>query len=125
MIKKIILICLIFIIGGISGYFIFLALNPDFKSLTSQEMYQQIISQRKFAIAKAQKIGDYNCCINPPCTMCYDDANQWNYNQAGKCFCDELIAKGEEPCPQCKKGLDCSAGSIHSTDSSYCDIKLN
>lgn len=84
-----------------------------FGKLNAKEKYQRIIAERDLAIKEAKEAGDYRCCIDPPCTMCYMEANQWNNFQAGTCACDDLIAKGEEPCPQCKQGLcqDSSRGT--------------
>jgi len=48
--------------------------------------------------------------------MCYMEANQWNNFTPGTCACDDLIAQGKEPCPQCKAGL-CQVGE----DASSCD----
>lgn len=78
---------------------------PRFKEPSPQEMYNQLISQRDIAIQKAVERGDYRCCIHPPCTMCYMEANQWNNYKAGTCACDDLIAEGKKPCPQCERGL--------------------
>ena len=68
-------------------------------------MHQQIMSQRDFAIKRAIAQGDYNCCIEPACTMCYLEANAWNNYQTGKCDCVDSIIQGKEPCPQCKRAL--------------------
>lgn len=83
----------------------------DFKNLSPGEMYKRVIKERDYAISQAIARGDYKCCINPPCTMCYMEANQWNNFTAGTCACDDLIAQGKEPCPQCKKGLCKGEGS--------------
>ena len=77
----------------------------SFEHMTSEEMHQQILSERDHAIKVASEDGYYNCCIEPPCTMCYMEANIWNNYEAGTCACDDLIAQGKEPCPQCKNGL--------------------
>ncbi len=79
--------------------------NPQFNSLSPEQMYQTLKINRFYAIAQAQAAGDYKCCIEPPCTMCYDGPTKWNHNQPGKCFCDEFIARGEDPCPQCEGAL--------------------
>jgi len=91
--------------AGVAGFLIAQELNSSFESLSPEEKYQRIISQRDQAIRQAVAAGDYNCCINPACTMCYMAANQWNNFKAGTCACDQLIAQGKDPCPQCKKGL--------------------
>lgn len=79
--------------------------QTSFSQLSPQEKQQRVVEKRDLGIKQAMEAGDYRCCINPPCTMCYMEANQWNNFQAGTCACDDLIAQGKEPCPQCKKGL--------------------
>lgn len=111
--SKKVLISLVFLgvtAGVISGYWFFQERNRDFRKLSAAMMLQKIIHDRDYAIERAIEGGDYKCCINPPCTMCYMEANQWNNFRAGTCACDSLIAKGKEPCPQCRQGL-CSSGS--------------
>tara|TARA_Y100000310_G_scaffold17993_1_gene17748 strand:- start:43 stop:441 length:399 start_codon:yes stop_codon:yes gene_type:complete len=129
--KKIIIIVLILLAGGIIGYLIptnvdsvdqELIVGNSFENLNTDEMYQQIIENRDFAIAQAKANGDYRCCISPDCTMCYMEANQWNNHQAGTCACDDFIAKGEDPCPQCKKGLVVDTGTSCQITSRECDI---
>jgi len=110
-IGKGVIILLILLIGGLSGYLIFDTYNPDFEELSAEEMYQRISEERDHAISKAIASGNYGCCISPPCTMCYMEANQWNNGQAGTCACDEFIAQGKEPCPQCQRGLIEDTGS--------------
>jgi hypothetical protein len=90
------------------AYFAFGYINPKFENLSAPNKYQTIIKERIYAIQEAQKRGDYKCCIVPPCTMCYENPNKWNYFQASECFCDKFIVRGEDPCPQCK-GVGCSA----------------
>jgi len=101
--------------GTFIGYFIFSLRNPNFEKLNDEEMYERIIRERDYAIEKAVLAGDFRCCIEPPCTMCFMEANQWNNMKAGTCACDDLIAEGKEPCPQCKRGLSCD--SIKACDS--------
>ena len=104
--------------GGLAGYSVFYAQNPAFKNLDTEAMYNRIIKERDYAINKARMDGNYRCCIDPPCTMCYMEANKWNNAMAGTCACDDLIAEGKEPCPQCKRGL----GETHGEDNAFCDI---
>lgn len=104
-INKLLLFLLIFLLGSVTGYLIFETQKENFEELAPEEMYQRIITGRNLAIDKAVESGIYRCCINPPCTMCYMEGNQWNNGKAGSCVCDELIAQGKEPCPQCKRGL--------------------
>lgn len=117
--KKIILTVVLLLMGIFGGYFVFSIQNPNFEDLSYGEMYKKLIEERDYAINRAVEKGAYKCCIHPPCTMCYMEANQWNNQTAGTCACDNLIAQGKEPCPQCKRGL-CenkdSACSVKSTD---------
>lgn len=116
--RKIIIIILIFFIGGFAGYIIFNMQNPSFAKLSPKAMYDRIIEERDYAISRAVLAGDFRCCINPPCTMCYMEANQWNNYTAGTCACDDLIAQGKEACPQCQRGLD----ALYSAENTPCDI---
>jgi len=103
--KKIFITASIFLIIGVAlSYFASFG-TQSFKNLSPEEMYQTIINERDYAIGEAIERGDYRCCINPPCTMCYLEANQWNNFTAGTCACDDLIAQGKEPCPQCQRGF--------------------
>ncbi len=100
----------VFLLAGVGlGFLALNQKNLAFESLSPEEMHQQIISNRGFAIQKAKDEGNYKCCIEPPCTMCYMEANIWNNHQAGTCACDDIIAQGKEPCPQCMNGL-CETG---------------
>lgn len=83
------------------------------------ELHKSIITQRDFAIQKAIEAGDYDCCIDPPCTMCYMEANKWNNFTPGICDCDKLIAQGKEPCPQCDREL---CGESKEEESDFCAV---
>jgi len=103
--RKFTLIILTLLAGAFLGYLAFGIQNPGFEKLSPTEMYERIVQERDFAINQAVADGDFKCCINPPCTMCYMGANEWNNQTAGTCACDDLIAQGKEPCPQCKRGV--------------------
>jgi len=64
-----------------------------------------VLSGLSLAIGDAVSEGKYECCIEPPCTMCY--LGNWIWDD-GICRCDEMILKGEDGnvCPQCVKGLE-------------------
>jgi len=115
--KKIIIIILIFVLGGLTGYFSFKAQEFDFGEASPKDAHTKIIATIYAGIEKAQADGDYQCCIHPACTMCYLEGNKWNYGKAGTCACDDFIARGEEACPQCKRGLS----DIHDETNSSCD----
>ena len=102
--NKLIFTILMFLVGGFFVYLVFGIPSLNFNGLDPTEMYQRIIQERDFAINQAIIRGDYKCCISPPCTMCYMEANQWNNYTSGTCACDDLIALGEKPCPQCVRG---------------------
>jgi hypothetical protein len=103
--KKNWLVFLLVLISFILGFFALIKKPSLFESLSDQEAYQDIITKRDRAIKKAVAAGNYRCCINPPCTMCYMEPNQWNNFTPGTCACDDLIAEGKNPCPQCARGL--------------------
>lgn len=103
-IVKILIIVFLILVGVGLGYLISNQ-RPFFETLSTEEMQQKIVKQRGIAIQKAVKEGKYKCCISPPCTMCFMEANQWNNFEAGTCACDGLIAQGKEPCPQCKNAF--------------------
>lgn len=107
MMRKVIAAVFLLLIGGLGGYLVFgtQTSSADFEKLSPQGKLQRIVRQRDQAIQEAVNEGVYKCCIKPACTMCYMEANKWNNYKAGTCACDDLIARGEEPCPQCKKGL--------------------
>lgn len=90
----------------------------SFNQLSRSDKLQTILTFRDQAIEEARQAGDFRCCIDPPCTMCYMEANKWNNFTAGTCACDDLIAKGEEACPQCQRGL----ADIHDDDNILCDV---
>lgn len=106
MIKGTVLMIFLLLIGGLGGYFVFqLQTSPELDQLSPGERLQKVVKERDEAIELAMGEGVYKCCIEPPCTMCYSEANQWNNYQAGTCACDDLIVQGKQPCPQCKRGL--------------------
>ncbi|MFH1522608.1 MAG: hypothetical protein ABIE43_02185 [Patescibacteria group bacterium] len=118
--KKIIGAIFIFVFSATVGYYIINWQATSFEELNSDEMYEEIIKNRNYAIAKAVKAGEYKCCINPPCAMCYMEANQWNNYKAGTCACDDLVAQGQEACPQCRRGNT----EIDNLDNASCDIDI-
>lgn len=77
--------------GGFIGYLLFSFQNPIFKKLSPNKMQERIIKERDYAVNQAIARSDYKCCINPPCTMCYMETNQWNNFTAGTCTCDEFV----------------------------------
>ncbi len=66
----------------------------------------ELVQLQNLAIQKAKSEGKYKCCIEPPCTMCFWEGNEWNNNIPGTCACDDLIAEGKEPCPQCARAME-------------------
>jgi hypothetical protein len=66
---------------------------------------EQVVAELYSAIEQAKEKGDYKCCIDPACTMCY--LGHWKFEK-GTCLCDDAIAEGreEDVCPECKKGLE-------------------
>jgi len=71
------------------------------------------------AIKQAKESGDYKCCIEPACKMCY--LGNWIFED-GKCNCDGLIAEGrlDEVCPECGHELE---GECES-ENDYCPVEI-
>ena len=101
---KLLYIILFIVTGMLFGYLAFGSSN-NFNALSPQEKHARIIEERNLAIAEAQTNGDYHCCIDPVCTMCYMEANEWNDYTPGVCHCDEKLAARESACPQCERAL--------------------
>ena len=81
---------------------------------------EEVIEDLEMAIIRAEKEGNYRCCIEPACTMCY--LGHWKFEK-GTCSCDDAIAEGrdEDVCPECVKGIE--KGLCKSTiDEEKCDI---
>lgn len=88
---------------------------------SGQDSPEETIATLNKAIDKAEKNGDYKCCIEPACTMCY--LGHWKF-EAGTCFCDDAIRDGrqEDVCPECNNGLDEGACNSVKEDSEICLI---
>jgi hypothetical protein len=75
------------------------------KKETFEVRREQVLGDLSSAIDDAVKDGEYGCCIDPACTMCY--LGSWIWDD-GVCRCDEMIATGQDDkvCPQCVKGME-------------------
>lgn len=105
--------------------FLFVVVSSFFvASLSGAETFEdrrtRILGELSLAIDDLVVEGNYACCIDPPCTMCY--MGDWVWDD-GICRCDEMIAKGEfdKVCPQCARGLE--EGLCKYANKSVCDIK--
>jgi hypothetical protein len=103
--KKIFIFSIIFILGFVLSAGIYFLVFPPFDLLSLEKMPAKINNYLHLAIKKSEKAGIYNCCVDPPCTMCFLEGNTWNNPKAGRCNCAEFVRQGKEPCPQCKKIL--------------------
>ncbi len=76
---------------------------PQF--LSYKQKRNKIISDMESLIEEKTESGEYKCCIEPACDMCF--LGHWLWDD-GICRCDDMIAKGENDkvCPQCIKGLE-------------------
>ena len=86
------------LIGFVVGFSIVMA-YPEFHSY--QQKRESIMTGMEKAINEEIAAGNYRCCIDPPCTMCF--LGEWLWDD-GICRCDDLIAEGDfdNVCPQCK-----------------------
>lgn len=92
---------------------------PPAKGETFGEKRSRVLKELSSSIEEAAADGNYACCIDPPCTMCY--LGNWIWDD-GICRCDEMIAKGEfdKVCPQCKKGIE--EGRCKSSQATSCEV---
>jgi len=79
-----------------------------------------LLKELELGIKQEIKEGNYRCCIEPACDMCY--LGHWKWDD-GSCRCDDLIAEGnfDDVCPQCKKGIE--EGYCKSTIGTSCPIE--
>lgn len=92
------------------------------KKESYEEKREKLLEQLYMNIEEAKLEGNYECCIEPPCTMCY--LGNWIWDD-GTCHCDEMIAKGEydKVCPQCQKGTEqVNCNSASTNDEGWCEI---
>jgi len=86
--------------------------NGESKTKTFEEKRTQILLEINSSIDEAERSGAYNCCMNPPCSMCF--LGNW-ISKDGTCNCDAFERAGQldKVCPEClksSKGLDSSEG---------------
>jgi hypothetical protein len=79
----------------------------------------KVINNLYEAIQVAEEKGEYKCCIEPACTMCY--LGHWKFEK-GTCYCDLAISEGrnEDVCPECKSGLE--QGLCNSVEQEECEL---
>ncbi|MFH1403960.1 MAG: hypothetical protein ABIH11_06815 [Candidatus Altiarchaeota archaeon] len=88
-----------------------------------EERRAGVIGEMNTLIAEQKTDGEYRCCIDPPCDMCF--LGHWIWGD-GKCRCDDMIAKGEfdKVCPQCKKKAE--EGQCKSSEgAAICELPSN
>jgi hypothetical protein len=92
------LIALPLLAGLLIGY-VLVGAFPEFQSF--QQKRESVMAEMMSTIYGEVAEGNYRCCIEPPCTMCF--LGEWKWDD-GICRCDDLIAEGDfdNVCPQCK-----------------------
>lgn len=81
-------------------------------SVTFGDKRAHILSELDETLRAATLSGEYKCCIDPPCKMCF--LGNWIWDD-GTCDCDTMIANGEwdKVCPECVHGIEeglCKSG---------------
>ena len=73
--------------------------------INGEDNPEKVIENLYEDIDYAKEKGEYDCCIEPACTMCY--LGHWKFEK-GTCYCDKAMREGieEDVCPECKKGLE-------------------
>ena len=87
------------------------------QSETFEQRRTRILDEMALEIQDAESQGEYKCCIEPPCTMCY--LGDWVWDD-GTCDCDGMIKNGDwdKVCPQCVKGIEegsCNGEKLNTT----------
>jgi len=113
--KKKLIFLLLF--SGVFIGIVFANLYPNFQSFEKRRT--TIMNDMESLIDQQTKEGNYRCCIEPACTMCF--MGNWLWDD-GICRCDDMIANGEydKVCPQCQRGLE--EGLCKSTEEP-CDLE--
>lgn len=103
--KSFLLFGIVLIIAGLS--ITFALINQDYKNP------DKVIENLYQGIEYSESQGNYDCCIEPACTMCY--LGHWKFEK-GTCECDDAIAEGrdDDVCPECKKEQE--KGNCESSD---------
>jgi hypothetical protein len=98
--KLIILIALILVF--FLGYF---AIKDYSRTESFEQARSGILTDINDLLEKAEESGEYKCCIEPPCKMCF--LGNWIF-ESGKCDCDRFIAQGDldNVCPECRHGIE-------------------
>jgi len=83
--------------------FLIIVINAIFL-INNNKSPEKVIENLYDAIESAEQKGEYKCCIEPACTMCY--LGHWKFEK-GSCHCDEAISEGrlDDVCPECKSGI--------------------
>ena len=105
-------------LGVIVGYLFIDLVIPNLQPFDIRR--ELVIKDMNSLIEESVEKGDYRCCIDPPCTMCF--LGEWIWED-GICRCDDMIAQGQDDkvCPQCKKGL--KEGKCKYAQSDKCELK--
>jgi hypothetical protein len=97
-------IIVMFLTGVFIGYFVAMKVKANFKSKSFEQQRAEILSKMDIAIEKAEKDNRYECCIEPPCKMCF--LGHWIWKD-GSCYCDDMIKENKLNfvCPECLRGI--------------------
>jgi hypothetical protein len=87
---------------------------------TFEKKRRRILDGMTELIDEQVEDGNYRCCIEPACTMCF--MGNWMWDD-GICRCDDMILEGDfdKVCPQCQKGID--EGQCESSET-VCDFEV-
>ncbi len=71
--------------------------SEDFTKQSLKDMRMEILSEIDFAVSKAEAEGTYNCCVDPPCRICFV--------MEGECNCKDELESGGDVCEECRDRL--------------------
>ena len=100
-----------------------ISINASFLAKNSNDLDNPdyVIENLYNAINIAKENGNYKCCIEPACTMCY--LGHWKFEK-GTCFCDDAIASGNDElvCPECKAGFEQGICNSGENNGEFCEV---
>jgi len=88
---------------------------------TYQQKRTNVIRTMEQVIEQQVEKGNYRCCIDPACNMCF--LGEWEWDD-GICRCDDMIVDEEfdKVCPECKNQI--KEGKCKYSEKSKCEIGL-
>lgn len=96
---------LVFLISLIVLVVLIVILNSiTFQNENFEQKRRRILNEIFLSIEEAKNQGNYKCCIEPPCIMCF--LGNWVWKD-GSCYCSDMLKENKLNlvCPECLDGI--------------------